>query len=109
MSLRLAWDSPGSAKKKRGARPSGRSKTALGSLAALDGRLITLRNQSWVIELYGVWDSPPHRWVQLKLNGRRSEVMTLRLNAGAGLHHAILAVRSILASPVKALSAFDVA
>ena len=70
--------------------------------AALDGRKVSVKNQSWQVETYGVWDAQGQRWVQLSLTGQdggSNFILTLRLAAGAGVQHAIMALSSWLANP----------
>lgn len=80
--------------------------------AALDGREVTIKEQSWLIEAYGVWDAQGQRWVQLSLKGIRggaNYILTLKLAAGAGEQHAVMAVSSWLANPSEKSDILNVA
>jgi hypothetical protein len=71
----------------------------------LDGRELTALGQRWTIEVYGVRDEQGHRWVQLRLNRpSSSRWLVLRLPAGAGERHAILAATTRLTFDFKNFS-----
>jgi hypothetical protein len=70
----------------------------------LDGRELTVLGRQWTIEVYSVRDEQGHRWVQMRLgSSSSSKWLVLRLPAGAGERHVILAASSGLARPLKAL------
>jgi hypothetical protein len=80
--------------------------------AALDGREVSVKGQAWQVETYGVWDAQGQRWVQLSLAGQHGGpnfILTLRLAAGAGVQHAIMALSSWLANPAEARDILNVA
>jgi hypothetical protein len=71
--------------------------------ADLDGREVSIKGQSWQVETYAVWDTQGQRWIQLALaglaGGSQNHILTLKLVAGAGIQHAVMALSSWLASP----------
>jgi hypothetical protein len=73
---------------------------------------VSVKGQSWQVEAYGVWDAQGQRWVQLSLAGRQNGpnfILTLRLAAGAGVQHAVMALSSWLANPADARDILNVA
>lgn len=83
-------------------RPAKLPVTAERLFDALDGREVSIKGQSWQVEPYAVWDTQGQRWIQLSLAGRTggpNYILTLKLAAGAGVQHAIMALSSWLANP----------
>ena len=60
----------------------------------LDGRELSVAGAAWRVEVYGVFDEPHRRWVQISLDGHDKTVLTLKLTPN---HHAIDAVRELSA------------
>ena len=65
----------------------------------LDGRRLTVGDKDWCVVVYGVFDEPGRRWVQLALDGSRIEVVTLRLAPTEGLDRAVQSLAQWLADP----------
>jgi hypothetical protein len=80
--------------------------------ADLDGREVSIKGQSWQVETYAVWDTQGQRWIQLALAGLAggsNHILTLKLVAGAGIQHAVMALSSWLASPSNTRDILNVA
>jgi hypothetical protein len=77
--------------------------------AALEGRAVTVSDQSWRLEVYSVTDRDGRRWVQLALEGEPHYMLTLNLTMGAGAQRALNALASCLANPSEAGGIVNVA
>ena len=76
---------------------------------ALDGRQFRLGGREWRVDVYGVIDDGPRRWVQVSLAGTQRRMMTLRLASSHGAQHAVLSLSSWLANPAASQSVLNVA
>jgi len=68
--------------------------------------------QSWQVQPYAVWDAPEQRWIQLSLAGRADSqnlILTLKVGAGAGIQHVVMALSSWLANPANSSDILNVA
>jgi hypothetical protein len=76
---------------------------------ALEGRAITVLDQSWRVMVYSVLDYAGRRWVQLALEGEPHYMLTLNLAVGAGTQRTLMALTSCLANPSSAVGILNVA
>lgn len=76
---------------------------------ALDGRHVAGAGHRWRVEVFSVCDRRGRRWIQLALKGRPRYMLTLRLIAGAGLDHVMLALSSWIANPCDTNEILNVA
>ena len=66
----------------------------------LDGRRLRVGGDHWRVEVYGVFEEPERRWVQVALvDGAYPRVLTLRLAPTHGPGHAVRSLTSWLANP----------
>jgi hypothetical protein len=80
-----------------------------GLFDALDGRELSTPGHRWHVEVFSVSDQAQHRWIQLGLNsGDRPHMLTLRMEPGAGVQHAVMALTSWLGDPAEAQAHADV-
>lgn len=66
---------------------------------ALNGRQLRVRGAEWRVEVYGVFETNQHRWVQLALEGTRPHVITLHLEASQSPAQAVRSLKQWLTDP----------
>jgi hypothetical protein len=105
----LAWNSAEATSVGASAAIAQNSMSAPDLFAELDGSDFVAAGQTWHVEIYGVFDNDGYRWIQLGLNGPRTDLATLRLVQGAGPQQAVMALTAWLAERAIDRSVLNVA
>ena len=68
---------------------------------ALDGSAVRVGDDEWRLRVYGVIEAAGRRWVQLALDGRGQQVLTLKLDESQGPSQAVHVLSSWLSNPAS--------